>query len=208
VEYDSADLSLKHVSEQDQLRVIEELWHACEYACARKETSRAGGVMILRFFHGYYPGEIGAITSSSKAAVSESLRAAREEAIRYLRSPQSLRCIGAGKVHRLARGDFRSDTEGILVALRNPTFAASKAACIPHDVLRRMYEAGLEPVHKTILAHMVSCRPCLDTVNQILRLPLLSTRDPMEMTGRDNRRPDDPDGSGTSSSGGVERAVK
>jgi len=30
----------------------EELWQACEYACARKETSRAGSVMILRFFHG------------------------------------------------------------------------------------------------------------------------------------------------------------
>ena len=50
VEYDPAELSLKHDGRQDELR--EELWQACEYACARKETSRAGSVMILRFYHG------------------------------------------------------------------------------------------------------------------------------------------------------------
>jgi DNA-directed RNA polymerase specialized sigma24 family protein len=50
VEYDPAELSLKHGGRQDELR--EELWQACEYACARKETSRAGSVMILRFYHG------------------------------------------------------------------------------------------------------------------------------------------------------------
>jgi RNA polymerase sigma factor (sigma-70 family) len=106
VEYDSAELSLKHGSRRDELRVLEELWQACEYACARKETSRAGSVMILRFFHGYYPAEIAAITSSSKAAVSESLRAAREETIRYLRNPSSLSCIARGQSDSFAARPF------------------------------------------------------------------------------------------------------
>ena len=37
VEYDSGELSLKHGRRQDELHVLEELWQACEYACARKQ---------------------------------------------------------------------------------------------------------------------------------------------------------------------------
>ena len=38
-----------------------ELRQVCQYACDRKETSRAGSVLILRFLHGYYPREIAQI---------------------------------------------------------------------------------------------------------------------------------------------------
>jgi RNA polymerase sigma factor (sigma-70 family) len=144
VEYDSADLSLKHAGQQDQLRVLEQLWQACEYACARKETSRAGSVMILRFFHGYYPGEIAAIASSSKAALSESLRAAREEIIQYLRAPRSLSCIAGGRVSPLPRRCFRSDAEGSLVALMGtrPGYPTPRAMVADNDLaLGRMVEA-------------------------------------------------------------------
>ena len=90
VDYDSAEISLKYADARERQRVRDELWQACEYVCARKEISRSGSIMILRFFHGYYPAEIALITGNSKAAVSENLRAARDEIHEYLRRPQRL----------------------------------------------------------------------------------------------------------------------
>ncbi len=76
VEYDSAALALWNadphpaVQHQDELRLI------CQYACIRKETSKAGSVLILRFFHGYYPSEIARIlkASSLRALTSSTVR--------------------------------------------------------------------------------------------------------------------------------------
>ncbi len=55
VEYDSAETGLLKLDPRDQLKARDELRAVCRYACARKETSKAGSVLILRFFHGYYP---------------------------------------------------------------------------------------------------------------------------------------------------------
>lgn len=208
VEYDSAEISLK---QGQQSQFVEQLWQACEYACARKETSRAGSVIILRFFHGYYPAEIAAISHSSKAAVSESLRAAREEIVQYLQTSGVLTCIAAGRVRPLPRGE-KSDADSVLVALREAVFSTNHGNCIPYDKLKRMYAArDPKQVHKTILAHVVSCSRCLETVNEILGLSPLSARDAMDMTGRDDHWSDGPGGSGAASSDferGLERARK
>ncbi|MDQ3820364.1 MAG: sigma-70 family RNA polymerase sigma factor, partial [Acidobacteriota bacterium] len=77
VEYDSAELGLRSVDVHNQIQVQDELRRICHYACARKETARAASVMILRFFHGYYPSEIAQILRSSRQAVSIRLRLAR-----------------------------------------------------------------------------------------------------------------------------------
>ncbi|HKD08835.1 MAG TPA: RNA polymerase sigma factor [Bryobacteraceae bacterium] len=208
VEYDSAEISLRQ-SPQGQMQVVEQLWQACEYACTRKETSRAGSVIILRFFHGYYPGEIAAITRNSSAAVSESLRAIREETVQYLRSAGALTCIAAGRVKPLPRGDVKPGSEEVLVALRDAILTTNDGKCFPFEKLKRIYSAtGHAPVHKAILAHLVSCRACLEMVNRILGLSPLFTRDVMDMTGRD----DDhwPGGPGDSSGGSsnFERGLK
>src|SRR5260370_19182032 len=58
VEYDSAELGLRAIDPRTQMNVQDELRTVCEYACARKEPSKAGSILILRFFHGYYPEEI------------------------------------------------------------------------------------------------------------------------------------------------------
>ena len=58
VEYDSAELGLRVVDPRTQMNFHDELRTVCEYACARKESSKAGSILILRFFHGYYPEEI------------------------------------------------------------------------------------------------------------------------------------------------------
>src|ERR1051325_2847765 len=84
VDYDSAEISIQCVDPREQLRVREELQAICRYACLRKESSKAGSVLILRFFHGYYPAEIAQILGSPRQAVDNLLQSARAEARTYL----------------------------------------------------------------------------------------------------------------------------
>ncbi len=42
IEYDSAEISLREIDVRARLQVQEELWNVCQYACLRKDTSKAG----------------------------------------------------------------------------------------------------------------------------------------------------------------------
>jgi DNA-directed RNA polymerase specialized sigma24 family protein len=58
IDYDSAELGLRMIRRaSDSIRIQDELRAICRYARARKETSKAGSGVILRFFHSYYPVE-------------------------------------------------------------------------------------------------------------------------------------------------------
>src|SRR5919199_6182378 len=75
VEYDSAEFALRAFTDpRDSIRVQDELRQVCRYASLRKETSKAGSVLILRFMHGYYPAEIAQVCRSTREAVEERLR--------------------------------------------------------------------------------------------------------------------------------------
>src|SRR5437016_10988348 len=84
VEYESVEAGLKSIDPRDQIQVQEELRRACHYACVRKESAKIASVLILRFFHGYYPSEIVQIMRSSRQAVRDSLRIARAETKLYV----------------------------------------------------------------------------------------------------------------------------
>ncbi len=207
VDYDSVEISLKYADDRERLRVLDELWQACEYVCVRKETSRSGSIMILRFFHGYYPAEIARITGNSRAAVSESLRTAREEIQQYLRSP---RLPGSAAVRPISRPSEGAAAYNLQEALRRAVFRSCNSPCIPPEMLRSIYkDRNTEPIHKTILAHVASCQTCLGIVNLMLNLAPLSARDPMDMTGRDDDDDfaDRPPGGG-SASGGLHNAIR
>src|SRR6266481_571776 len=91
VEYDSAETGLHMIDPRDRLQAQEELRRVCQYACTRKETSKAGSVLILRFFHGYYPSEITKVIRTTRTAVDRWLALARREAKGYLVDPSSFR---------------------------------------------------------------------------------------------------------------------
>jgi len=78
-DYDSLQSALRVPGVSDQLQAREELDQICRYACLRKETSRAGSVLILRFFHDYSPREIAQIIGSTRHSVDEWQRVARRE---------------------------------------------------------------------------------------------------------------------------------
>src|ERR1700730_940169 len=85
VEYESARLSLHSIARgRDLIQAQDELRRICHYACARKETANAASVLILRFFHGYYPTEIAKVTRRTRKAIDKRLTAARVEAKAFL----------------------------------------------------------------------------------------------------------------------------
>lgn len=196
LEYDSAEAGLRTmdshmmVTARDQLRAI------CSYACVRKETSRAGGVLILRFFHGYYPGEIAQVMRSPRRSVDDWILIARREARLHLEEPRRLSLIRDSLPGDIGQTIESGRTTGdFLAALRQAIFRTRRGVCLSSEELQATYcGPGGEPVSTTLLAHIVSCPRCLDEVNRLLGLPPLSERYPTDMLGPDPRNRDGENG--------------
>ena len=212
INHDSMESGLRAVEERTVAHVQHELRRICQYASIRKETSKAGSVLILRFFHGYYPSEIAKILRVSRGAVDEFLSIARAEARAFLTDPNSLAFMAAGKVSGPSASASEQTTEDLVRELRAFIFGPQDPDCLPPEKLRELYlsDQGSGP-GAALLCHVVSCRRCLDEVNRVLDLPPLSARnltDTLQKEKRPKNNNKDGDGSsGTSSGGGgfVER---
>lgn len=190
-----------------RMQSLDELWRICNYASARKETSRAGAVLILRFFHEYSPPEIAKVICSSRHCVDQWQRLGRSELKLYLNgNGRRLRLLNAKSTKPgMAR---LSALDGDLIGqLRQMIFNSRQGHCLQAEELRRIYKSGnQETLSTSKLAHIVSCYSCLDTVNLLLDLPLLSERYEGTSTGSDE--PPDNGASGAGSSGSTSKLRK
>ena len=192
VEFDSLEVGLRVTDVQDQIKVQDELRLICHYACLRKESSKGGSVLILRFFHGYYPSEIAQVLCSNWMAVTKWLQRARNEAALYLEDSQALSFIKDTPAQSPPQLGFARGTEDLLAELRQMISAARQGDCLSINELKDLYHRSeTQAIDHTTLAHLVSCPNCLDSVNRLLGLPLLNQRYPTDMTGRD-RKPKGP----------------
>jgi DNA-directed RNA polymerase specialized sigma24 family protein len=71
VDYDSALVGLRTWNSVEQLQSADLLLRACDFACYRKEAALTSSVLILRFFHGFYPGEICRLLRAKRKAVDK-----------------------------------------------------------------------------------------------------------------------------------------
>src|SRR5215211_2364144 len=186
-EYDSAEFVLRAADPRDLILVQDELRQVCHYACVRKESSKAGSVLILRFMHGYYPVEIARLTCSTREAVEERLRLARNEARQYLKDPESLRFINKERGGRAASTGYVQTPEELLRDLRQRVFDSRRGECPAGERLSKLYDAKGGPDCAT-LAHLVSCPRCIDEANNLHDLPPLSERFPIDSLGAEPRR--------------------
>lgn len=211
VEYDSAEFALRAAADpRDTVRVQDELRQVCHYACLRKETSKAGSVLILRFMHGYYPAEIARVMRASREAVEERLRTARGEVRQFLEDPSRLRFIerGAARDVPTPATGFVQTHEELLADLRRRVFDSRRGACPSDERLAELYGDGAarQPDCAT-LAHVVSCPRCIDEVNSLNGLPALSERYPTDSLGAEPRRKGR-GGEGGGASGGDDKGTK
>jgi RNA polymerase sigma factor (sigma-70 family) len=166
---------------QDMLRVI------CEYACFRKEKSKLGSALILRFFHGYHTSEIAKIMRVTASAVSHQLKLARAEIYLYLNNPKHLRFFNEiVKAHGESGLNYGCLADDLVAELRQAIFRLpSLHECILQFKLHKLYGRQCEQeIDCKTLGHIVSCEGCLDAVNAFLGLESLSSRYPTDMLSR------------------------
>ncbi|HEY6333741.1 MAG TPA: hypothetical protein VI756_30775, partial [Blastocatellia bacterium] len=176
VDFDSAEIWLRSASPDTVVQSRDLLTRVCHYACVRKETSKSGSILILRFFHGYYPTEIARIARCQRRAVDDWMLIARKEArLQIDQIDQTIRPIPVS-----------SSANNFLDQLRKRIFDSRKGLCLAEDELTAIYEdEGDQALGYKLLAHIVSCITCLERVNNILHLPPLSDRFPTDMLGND-----------------------
>jgi RNA polymerase sigma factor (sigma-70 family) len=203
-DYDSFDQSWRATEPARRMQAKEELCQICAYASSRKETSRAGVVLILRFFHNYYPSEIAQVLRSSRHCVDQWQRVARSELKLYMTERGGLRLMST-KLSPEPRQTEPSGWDGdVSGELRQMIFNSRKGECPPLEQLQEFYQSSnTETLTTAKLGHIVSCRLCLDAVNRLLNLPLLAERCQNEQ-GPPGTPPQDKNGGGPSGGGTID----
>jgi len=176
-DYDCLSLGLRAFDIYRYLEVKEQLIEICRYACIRKETSRTGSVLILRFFHEYTPSEISKLLCRPRHSVDEWQRVARKEMKTYLENPRQLTFIRSNAGPKVKGPDGFTARADLSTALRQTIFNSRQGDCLTVDQFKDIYVSEiLEKLKPETLAHIVSCRNCLDAANRLLGLPTLSER--------------------------------
>jgi RNA polymerase sigma factor (sigma-70 family) len=184
INFDTAEIGLRANDLRAQAQIQEELHLICHYACVRKETSKAGSVMLLRFFHGYYPSEAAQILRTPRQVVDNWLRIARREAKLYLENPSALSFMTREPTVSVPPVIFKGSTLDLFNELRVSIIQSRQGECFSTRQLRQLYRLEKSgAIDAPILAHIVSCLRCLDEVNQLLGLSPLSDRHPPDMLG-------------------------
>ncbi len=198
-DYDTCWLGWTAIEPARCVQASEELHQICTYACSRKQSSKAGSVLILRFFLDYFPTEIARILNCSRHAVDELQRFARREAKLFMDEPRRLRFVNAKSAFEHQQVKYLKSDGDLMLALRRMIVDSRQGECLAREEFEEVYSNrngdGLTTLQ---LAHVVSCPKCLDVVNSLLGLPLLTERQRSGPAG-DKEPPSD---SGGGASGG------
>ena len=207
-DYDSLTLGWTAIEPPRRMQAFEELQQICSYACARKESSRAGSVLILRYFHDYFPTEIASVLGTSRHCIDQWQRLARREVKLFMNEPGRLRFVDAKRVAERSAARGVTGSGEPMTQLRRMIFLSCQGCCLSAGELHQIYSLGNTDALTTArLAHIVSCRLCLDAVNGLLGLPLLSQRglpEPATEESDNDGPPADSTGGGTSGGGPVD----
>lgn len=185
IDFETMRLGLKNTKFLDNFQIQEELKRICYFLCLRKESSKSASVMLLRFFHGYFPGEISEVMRATPQVVKVRLNTARNEAKAINENDETLQ-----KFEKLLSPEilinkvFRSNAN-LIMALGDLIFRSINGECLSDEQLDKIYRSNnKETVETKTLAHIVSCRKCIDKTNNILNLLPLSERYSVDFIGR------------------------
>lgn len=190
LDFDSASEGIRLADKEVLQSVIDDLIAVCDFTCERKEVSKTGSLLILRFFHGYSVLETAVLMGVTRGAVNERLRHARREAREYLlqRRAEALGKVVALSSSRPRRTPARESADlgqnEIIDCLRSRIFGSAQGDCFCETDLQTIYGATVhktgkqQPVDHSTLAHIVSCHGCLKGAAACLGLPSLDGKKP------------------------------
>jgi RNA polymerase sigma factor (sigma-70 family) len=196
-DYDSIEIALSSVDGNELLLVRSRLTEICEYARVRRMTHKAASVLILRFFFGYLPSEIAKVLKSNRAAVDKLTHTARLEVKAYVSEPGTLHFLQKKPegmtsekilpVVKKRKANLPDDPVELKAELRGQILSWNDGLCFNKEALSITYTETREQHPSTVeLAHLVTCKACLNTANEILGIPSLDMH-----FSSDNDEPDD-----------------
>lgn len=193
VDFDSIQLAVREAPSTDLIDVQDNLRRVTAYLAWRKETAKCASVLILRFVHGYVREEIRKVALISAHAVSNGLLLARDEAKHYLEDATSLRVLHHSAPPEPLPRQVAVPLNQLLQELRSTIFGSCQNPCLPKEELLRHYtRLNPVPIESELLAHIVSCKRCLDLVNDSYQIPRLDRRSPDESERSWRRSKSDP----------------
>ncbi len=172
-DYDSVMLVLDASSTEDQMRTRDDLTRICQFACARKESSKAASAFVLRFFHDVSPTDVARILRTTPATVHTWLTRARREARQHLADPPQVRAAGdlVARPHVMP-ATSSADTPDTLTRLRAAIFATAQPPCLSSRAIERWNSSDhAKPLDVATCAHIASCGHCLERLCAHLELP-------------------------------------
>lgn len=182
-DYDSAIDGLNAIKQRDG-NAQEELYQICQYAYTRRHTSKAGSVLLLRFFHGYYPAEIALILRTTRASVDKWIQIARSEAKLYVSRSETLGFLQRNHSDRLLRPESDQSNEDFIDGLRSALLSPVRTECEEATRVVDLYKKdATQTLSSELLSHIVTCASCLSRVNEELHLSPLSDRHPSTTLG-------------------------
>lgn len=178
VDFDSVEFAVSAVDRSQLLHVRSDLAGICEYACIRRKTTRAASALILRYFLGYLSTEIMALLKAKRSNVDTLIETARLEAKAYLSRPSVLRFLGRSEWKSTSFPRYLPDQpEALFAELQRRIFSETEGTCLPPEELEDRYLRPDAPGFSTReVAHLASCRTCLNQASRLLGLPDLTLR--------------------------------
>src|SRR5215217_5963900 len=138
-DYDSVRLGWTAIDPPRRMQASEELHQICAYACSRKESSRAGSVLILRFFHEYFPTEIAGVLNTSRHCVDQWQRLARREVKLLMDEPGRLRFVNGTNPSDAHNVRYLKSDCDLMLELRQMIFNSRRGECLRADELEEIY---------------------------------------------------------------------
>ena len=178
VDFDSVEFAMSSVDRSQLLHVRSDLAGICEYACIRRRTNRAASALILRFFLGYLSTEVMALLRAKRSNVDTLIESARLEAKAYLNRPGVLRFLSRSERKSPSFPRYLpEEPEALFAELQRRIFSETEGTCLPPEELQDRYLRPDALAFSTQeVAHLASCRTCLNRASRLLGLPDLMLR--------------------------------
>lgn len=180
IDFESVDLRVDQ-SYVGMVKWQEELHLVVDFLCWRKTAAKSASMLLLRFFHGFFPSEIMQIARAPRKAVDDGIASAKLEVKAYIAEPGVLKL----KPHGAQPASLRVATpansfEEFMPQMMHVVFASSGGECLSSAALEERYNnRHSTPIECWLLSHIVSCPQCLDRVVGHLNLPPRGSR-PLE----------------------------
>ncbi len=170
VNFDTLSISLRTTAALDQIEVQNDLRKILVFLLWRRRAAKFANMFLLRFFHEFSHEEIARICLVSRHAVDLALARAREELKVYVATPQQIRVLGRGNAPEYKPQNTAVPSDKFANDMMLEILGSACGAC-PNDYqLEQRYRTLTpRPLENELLAHLISCKTCLDRISRVFK---------------------------------------